>query len=240
MGFSLFGPYHIGWLIIITITVILFSQHFKNLDARKQKALQKKIAWSIVLLELSKTSHLIIRDEYSINYLPLELCSFAIFAIFYHAYTDNVLIGEMLYNLFLPGAIAALLFCNWTHRPVYEFLSLFSFIFHFLLVTYSVIVVYAGIVKPHIKRIISSILFLTVSVPTIFQLNKIWDTNFMFLNVPSPGSPLEPLEQIFGNPGYIFGLVCILITLWSVMYLPWNKLRKVKQMKVKFFPKYDL
>ena len=200
----------------------------KELDDKSQSIVQRRIAWFILLFEIFKNIYLIIRDEYSINYLPLELCSFAIFAIFYHAYTDNVLIGEMLYNLFLPGAIAALLFCNWTHRPVYEFLSLFSFIFHFALVTYAVMVVYAGIVKPHIKRIISSILFLTVSVPTIFQLNKMWDTNFMFLNVPSPGSPLELLEQIFGNPGYIFGLVCILITLWIVMYLPWNKLQRLK------------
>lgn len=240
MGFSLFGTYHIGWLMIITITVILISQYFKKLDANKQKAFQQKVAWSILLLEISKMSYLLMKNEFSINYLPLELCSFAIFAIFYHAYTDNVFVGEMLYNLFLPGAIAALLFCNWTHRPIYEFLSLFSFIFHFTLVLYCMMVVYAGIVKPNRKRILSSLLFLAVTAPIIYQVNKIWNTNFMFLNVPSPGSPLEPLENIFGNPGYIFGLVCMVILLWTIMYIPWNKLLSVKQLKTKIFPKYDL
>ena len=231
MGFSLFGPYHIGWLIMITITVVLVSQYFKKLDTKKQSVFQQKMAWFIVLLEASKISCLIMRNEYSLQYLPLELCSFAILAIFYHSYTNNAYIGEMLYNLFLPGAIAALLFCNWTHRSVYDFLSLFSFIFHFALVLYGFMVIYAGIVKPHRKRIQSSLLFLAVTAPIIYQLNKMWDTNFMFLNVPSPGSPLEPLEHLLGNPGYIFGLICITLLLWGVLYAPWSKLRSVKQVE---------
>ena len=228
MYFSLFGPYHIGWLIVITIIVVLFSKYFKQLNTEKQKAFQQKIAWFILLAEIIKITYLIISNEFTINYLPLELCSFAIWAIFYHAYTNNPFIGETLYNLFLPGAIAALIFCNWTHRPIYEFLSLFSFIFHLALVMYCVMVLYAGIVKPHKKRILSSVIFLAVIAPIIYLLNKMWDTNFMFLNTPSPGSPLVPLENIFGNPGYIFGLAFIIILLWGVMYLPWNKLRRLK------------
>ena len=231
MGFSLFGPYHIGWLIVITITVVLVSQYFKKLDTKKQSVFQQKTAWFIVLLEASKIGCLIMRNEYTIQYLPLELCSFAILAIFYHAYTNNAYIGEMLYNLFLPGAIAALLFCNWTHRAVYDFLSLFSFIFHFALVLYGIMVVNAGIVKPHRKRLRSSLLFLSVTAPIIYLLNKMWNTNFMFLNVPSPGSPLEPLEHLLGNPGYLIGLACIIMLVWGVLYAPWNRLRSVKQAK---------
>ena len=226
MGFSLFGPYHLGWLVLITMAVILVSKHFEKLDTQSQKSFQQKVAWFIVLLEVLKFSHLIIKDEFALRYLPLELCSFAIFAIFCHAYTNSVWIGEILYNLFLPGAIAALLFCNWTHRPIYQFLSLFSFTFHFLLVLYSVMVLYAGIVKPHRKRIISSVVFLTVVAPVVYMVNQKWGTNFMFLNTPSPGSPLVPLENLLGNPGYIFGLACVIVLLWVVMYLPWNKLRQ--------------
>ena len=226
MGFSLFGTYHIGWLIVISLTVVFVSKHFKNLDAKGRKVLQLRIAWFILLFEIFKDIYLLVRNEFSVEYLPFELCSFAIFAIFYHAYTDNSIIGETLYNLFLPGAIAALLFCNWTYRPIYEFMSLFSFIFHFALVMYCVMVLHAGIVKPNKKRIMGSVLFLAVSASIIYPLNKLWDTNFMFLNVPSPGSPLVPLEKILGNPGYIFGLACLIILVWVVLYLPWGKLRQ--------------
>ena len=230
MGFSLYGPYHIGWLIIIFITVIFVSKHFKQLDAQSRKVAQKNLAWFILLFEIFKNIYLIIGNEFSVKYLPFELCSFAIFAIFYHAYTDSSIIGEMLYNLFLPGGVAALLFCNWTYRPMFGFMCFFSFIFHLALITYCVMVLYAGIVKPNKKGILSSVLFLTVAGSILYPLNKIWGTNFMFLNVPSPGSPLVPLENIFGNPGYIFGLACIVVLVWVVMYLPWKKLRRLKQM----------
>jgi len=229
MGFSLYGPYHIGWLIVITMTVVIVSKHFKKLDIKSQKVVQKYIAWFILLFEIIKDIYLIINNEFSIHYLPLELCGLGIFVIFYHAYTNSSNAGEMLYNLFLPGAIAALLFCNWTHRPINGFMCSFSFIFHMALITYCVMVLYAGVVKPNKNRIVNSVLFLTVAGFTIYPLNKLWGTNFMFLNVPSPSSPLVPLENIFGNPGYIFGLACIIILLWVVMYLPWKKLRRLKQ-----------
>ena len=245
MGFSLFGTYHIGWLIFIIITVVLVSKYFKKSDVKNRKVIQKSIAWFILLFEIFKDIYLIIGDEFSVKYLPFELCSLAIFAIFYHAYTDSNIIGEMLYNIFLPGAIAALLFCNWTYRPIFGFMCSFSFIFHLSLVTYSVMVLYAGIVKPNKNRILNSVLFLAIAGLIIYPLNKMWDTNFMFLNAPSPGSPLVPLESIFGNPGYIFGLACIIILLWVVIYLPWNKLlRPLKQMisnwKTKLLLKYNM
>ena len=223
MGFSLFGPYHITWLIVTIIMVILISRYFKKLDIKRQKVFQQKIAWFILLLEISKDIYLIRNNEFSLNYLPFELCGLAIFAIFYHAYSNNLIVGEMLYNLFLPGAIAALLFSNWTHRPIYGFMCFFSFIFHLALVAYCVMVLYAGIVKPNKKRIRYSVLFLAIAGSILYPLNKIWDTNFMFLNNPSPGSPLIPLENIFGNPGYILALACIIVLLWVVMYLPWSR-----------------
>ena len=228
MGFTLYGPYHLSWLFLITVIVILASKHFKKLDAKSQTIVQRKLAWFIVLFEIMKDIYLIATNEFSVNYLPLELCGLAIFAILYHSYTNSLMVGEMLYNLFLFGAIAALLFCNWTNRPMFGFMNLFSFIFHLALVMYCVMVLYAGIVKPDKKRIGGSVIFLAVAASIIYPLNKQLDTNFMFLNVPSPGSPLVPLEQILGNPGYIFGLTCIILLLWIVLYLPWGKLRRLK------------
>ena len=229
MGFSLFGPYHIGWLILIAMTTVVISKYFKKLDNKEKKTFQRKLAWFIFIFEIIKDIYLIYQGEFSVHYLPFELCGLAIFAILYHAYTDSLIIGEKLYNLFLPGAIAALLFCNWTHRPIYDFMSLFSFIFHLALVIYCVMVLFAGIVKPNKSRIKSSVVFLAVAGSIIYPLNKKWDTNFMFLNVPSPGSPLVPLENMLGNPGYIFGLACLIALLWFVMYLPWHKLGQIKE-----------
>ena len=211
--------------------VIFVSKHFKRLDTIRQQVLQQKIAWCILIAEISKDIYLIIHNQFSLKYLPFELCGFAIFAIFYHAYTNSPIAGEMLYNLFLPGGIAALLFCNWTHRSMYEFMCLFSFVFHLGIVLYCVMVLYVGITKPNKKRIRYSVLFLAMTGSILYPLNKTWDTNFMFLNNPSPGSPLVTLENIFGNPGYIFALANIIILLWAIMYLPWNKLATSRKYK---------
>ena len=190
--------------------------------------LQKSFAWFLVLFEIVKDIYLILHDEFTVSYLPFELCSLAMFAILVHAYTDNLIVGEMLYNIFLPGGIAALLFCNWTNRSIFEFMCSFSFIYHLILVVYCVMVLYAGVVQPNKKRLWYSFGFLLICAAIIYPLNQVLGTNFMFLSIPSPGSPLVPLEQILGNPGYIFGLALIIAVLWFTLYLPWRKIFHLK------------
>jgi len=221
MGFTLYGPYHISWLVISLLSVLLTSKFFLGLNDKGKRILQLSLGWFLLFFELYKDIYLMFRGEFNIGYLPLDLCGMAIFAILYHAYTNNPFVGEMLYNLFLPGAIAALLFSNWTHRSMFEFMSFFSFIFHIVIVVYCIMVLRSGIIRPHVKRIWSSVLFLAIVAPIIYPLNKLWDTNYLFLNVPSPGSPLVPLEKIFGNPGYLFGLALLIAIIWIIMYLPW-------------------
>jgi len=234
LGFSLYGTFHIGWLLVTIFTVILVSKYFKAADDKNRKIIQKSLAWFLILFEAIKNIYLISHNEFAVNYLPLELCSLAMFAILIHAYTNNIIVGEMLYSIFLPGGVAALLFCNWTDRSIYEFMCSFSFIYHLVLVAYCVMVVYAGVVKPNINRIGYSCLFLLIAGIVIYPLNQVLGTNFMFLSIPSPGSPLVLLEQIFGNPGYIFGLALIIAVLWFIMYLPWRKIFTVRSYSYRF------
>lgn len=229
MGFSLYGTFHIGWLLFTILFVIVVSKYFRESDDKRRKVIQKSLAWFLVLFEIVKNTYLVVHNQFTVSYLPFELCSLAMFAILIHAYTNNLIVGDMLYNIFLPGGIAALLFCNWTDRSIYEFMCSFSFIFHMVLVAYCVMTLYAGVIKPNIKRIGYSILFLLIAAIIIYPLNKLLNTNFMFLNTPSPGSPLVPLEQIFGNPGYIFGLAILIAILWFILYLPWRKFFSFKK-----------
>jgi len=234
LGFSLYGTFHISWLLVTIFTVILVSIYFKAADNKSRKILQVSFAWFLVVFELIKDVYLILHNEFTFNYLPFELCSLAMVAILYHAYTDSLIVGDMLYNIFLPGGIAALLFCNWTDRSIYEFMCSFSFIYHLVLVAYCVMVLYAGVVKPDKKRIWCSGLFLLIAASILYPLNQFLGTNFMFLSIPSPGSPLVVLEQIFGNPGYIFGLALIIAVLWSILYLPWRKIFTVRSYSYRF------
>lgn len=221
MGFELYGPYHLCWLIgaiaVITIACKQY-QHATNALRRRTKWI---LAWSLVIGEIIKDLYISFTSGISVEELPFSLCGLAMFALLWYSYSENKAIGEMLYSLFLPGAISAMLFCNWTERPIGSFLSLFSFYYHIVLIVYIAMILHAKELVPNVRKLWAPILFLIVSAPAIYHFNKRYDTNFMFLNVPSPGSPLIPLAHIFGNPGYIFGLVLILCLLWIVMYTPY-------------------
>jgi uncharacterized membrane protein YwaF len=50
--------------------------------------------------------------------------------------------------------------------------------------------------------------------------NRIWGTNFWFLDAGSPGSPLEPI-QAFAGGFYIPVLIVAVAIMWTLLYLPW-------------------
>ena len=50
--------------------------------------------------------------------------------------------------------------------------------------------------------------------------NAIWGTNFWFLNIGSPGSPLEPIQSMTGG-AYLPVLIVLFAALTAVLYLPW-------------------
>lgn len=230
MGFELYGPYHLSWLIATVVIVAIACKLYRRATTTSRHRAKLILTWSLVVGEIIKDIYIAITGKLSVEELPFSLCGLAMFAFIWYSYTNNKAIGEMLYCLFLPGAISAMLFCNWTERPIGSFLSLFSFYYHVVLIVYIAMILYAKEFVPNVRRLWAPIVFLLISAPAIYRFNKIYDTNFMFLNVPSPGSPLIPLERIFGNPGYIFGLVLILLTLWIIMYPPYMIYERKKRL----------
>lgn len=86
-----------------------------------------------------------ITGAFSVGYLPLHLCSVAMFICLYaawHPRSDTV--GQLLWSLCFSGGLAALLFPNWTKLPLWHFLSIHSFIYHAMLVQFSLIAVITG------------------------------------------------------------------------------------------------
>ena len=85
---------------------------------------------------------------------------------------------------------------------------------------YVVIQLYGKTLRPNFKDLKYTFIFTLLLMIPIYFLNKIWNTNFFFLNTPSPGSPLMFLYQLFGN-GYVIALVLLFILLWILIYIPW-------------------
>ena len=133
----------------------------------------------------------------------------------------------------MPGALMGTVYANWVYMPTLNFIYITSFVLHGLMVIYPLLSLTAGDHRPSVRWLPACFGFLaTVSVPVYF-FNLRFDTNFMFLAEPSPGSPLELFEQWFGNPGYLLGFVIMIAIVWAVMYVPFAIRSAAKRNKMK-------
>ena len=220
MGFELYNNYHLKWLCLISLFVVIISIRYKKLDLDQREKFRKTYGISILLTEVYYQAVLIITRQYNIDYLPLHLCGLAIFICFYDAFRPSNVAREFLYCLCAPGALMALLFPNWSKLPVFNFASINSFVVHGLLVAYPIMLMFAKEFLPDYKRLPMCGFLLMMIVCPIYYFNKLFDTNFLFVNTPSENSPLVALEDWLGNPGYIFGMLLLVLLFWVVLYIP--------------------
>ena len=132
-------------------------------------------------------------------------------------------IAMSLYALCLPGAILALLFPNWNAYPLIHFISLEAILFHLGIILYVTCLLTSHEIVPQMKKMWQVIVFLAVVVPPIYVFDKKYQVNYMFVNRPSGGSPLEWLAQWMGNPGYLLGYAGLILLCIFLMDLGYEK-----------------
>ncbi|MDR1643213.1 MAG: TIGR02206 family membrane protein [Clostridiales bacterium] len=221
-GFKLFGPEHLIFLALIAVGIAVMCICYKRLDSVRRLSMMRITAVTILLMEAVKQVLVIFQTmpNYPLGVLPFHLCGLSIFVEQIHAIKPNKTTGEILYSLGIPGAVAALLFCNWTMYPIFNFHGLQSFIIHGLHIAFPAMLIYGGDFRPRFSQIWRPALFLLIIVPPIYFLNKAIDTNFFFVNAGSEGSPLEILINLMGNPGFLVGFAGLLLVVWIIIYLP--------------------
>ena len=221
--FQAFDVVHSSWLIGIVFFICLNIYFYKRISFQQQKKWRIVIFWTLLVSEVFKQLYFYFTNSYSYWSPPLHLCGLGIFIIGYHTYRANVTSATLLYALTLPGAVIALLFPGWTNEPIGSFLHIHSFVFHALLVVYVVVLVANKELKTREKELWRAVLFLLVTVPPIYVYNHQFNTNFMFLNRPVKGTPLQLLYDAAGSSGYLASLCAVLIVVWIVLYrLKWT------------------
>lgn len=218
LGFSLFDSLHISWLITMVILVVGNCFLYRKLNQKGKAHWRKTVAWLLIADELFKMAILISHGNYTVNYLPLHLCSINIFMIAIHAYKPHSVLDNFLYTVCIPGALAALFFPTWTSLPITSGMHLHSFTVHILLAMYPVVLVSDSEIQPSIKNAPKSLgLLLAMAIP-IYGVNWLLDTNFMFLMSADLGNPLYFFETLWGN--HLLGFPVIIAGILLVMYLP--------------------
>lgn len=200
---------------------------------RFQRGMRIGIALTIVVMEIVKQLFCIFSGNYVWDILPLHLCGMSIFMIAIHTIRPNRFTAEFLYCLSIPGAVAALLFADWTMYPLWNFFCLQSFLIHMLEIAYPVMLLVSGQIRPNARNLWRPAIYLLIVSPPLYYLNKLLDANFFFMNEAAPDSPLSLLQSLLGSPGYIFGTGGLVAIVWFVLYLPIELRRKNRLSKLR-------
>lgn len=220
VGFRMYGKSHMIWLCLITCFIVIISSRYKKLTEEKRKHFKKIYGIIVLMTEIIYQTIHIVTHQFTIDYLPLHLCGLAIYICLYDVFFPSDLMKEFFYCLCMPGALMALLFPNWTCLPILNFACIDSFIVHAMLVAYPIMLIHSGEFSPDFRRLPKcNLILFAVAIP-IYGFNKIFNTNFLFINFPSEGSPLVVLEKWLGNPGYIIGVYFLILICWLMLYLP--------------------
>lgn len=225
LGFSYFDALHITWLVVLLCILIFNILLYRKLNESRRKKWKIVMAALLLADELFKVAVLVATDQYTPDYLPLHLCSINIFVIAWHAWKPSKLMGNFLYTICIPGAMAAMLFPTWVELPFMNAMHLHSFTIHILLVIYPIVLVAYGEVQPRFSDALKSLGLLMLLVIPVYGINLLLDTNFMFLMYADPGNPLYWFDVNWGC--HLWGFPVIVTGVLLVMYGPLEVYRKV-------------
>ena len=233
VGFRHFGPEHRMVLAVLAVLSAGITAWGCRMKERGRIRLLRTMAGIMVALEIWKDGMLAGMGSFSVGYLPLHLCSIAMFLCLWFAWRPGSdLAGQLVWSVCFPAGVAALLFPDWTNMPLLQFQSLHSFLYHGMLIQFALIAVISGQIRPRIGHAWKTVLFLIVLAAGVYGINLRLGTNFMFLNHPLPGTPLMLCAHLPGRWGYLAGyglLAAGVILLTDLPFFLWNRVRSRKR-----------
>lgn len=223
-GFELMSAGHCLWLIAGGVVCAVLCAIYRRSGASSRRGLRFGVSGAAVTAALLRAVLLAAAGEYGVGRLPLHLCAMMVYLCFFHAVRGGDFAAQLLYALGMPGAFFALLFPDWRAYPLASFMCTVGFAVHISLVAYPLMLVCGGELAPDIRKAPKILaLLLTLAVP-IYAFDIYTGTNYMFLNVPPPSSPLEWFAFL-GRPGYILGYFPMLGFVWALIYFPFRAKR---------------
>lgn len=230
LGFSHFGTLHLITLAIAAVILLASCLCYRNLGQKGRGVWRKTVALLLVADELFMSIPMMVMGIFHVKYLPFQLCSINIFLILWHAWKPNKTLGNFLYTVCIPGALAALITPTWTKLPWLNYMFFHSTSAHILLIMYPLTLTVCGEIKPRLKQVPKSLLLLLALAGLALVLNLCLDTNFMFLMSVTKSNPLYFFQELWGS--HLLGFPVIIAGVVLVMYAPIEIYYKVRRKKV--------
>lgn len=227
-GFSLYSAPHLCTLSGIFVLCFFGARWFRIQSNSKRRSVSHALGLVILLSDLLRYLIYWRIGGLSVHELPLHLCGLAVYLCILHSLWKPDWLGQVLYTLCLPGACCALLFPDWTHYPFWSFVSLHSFWAHGLIVFYIILQTASGEIAPRLSAIWKPALFLCAIVPPIYWFNTRFHTNYLFLQLPSQGSPLMLLAQWAHGSHALYlvlfaGVIFLVMLCMDLIVLKWKQ-----------------
>ena len=231
LGWELFSPVHFIWLAICAALTTAAAFTYRMCGGKGRKIFRLVIAVLLLVNLVSDQIFLIVTEQWTLFNLPLHMCCFGSYVIMAHAFMpkDNKTLAGLVYALALPGAILAMLTPNWSNLPVVNFAAFQSWFFHIMMIMYAVMLLAGGYV-PSFVHIRKAIIPMLLVITALFVLNKLIDTDFLFMNGGKSVIWVSMLAQTLGIYGYLFIFPTIMALLWTAMFLPFD-LHRLKKLK---------
>lgn len=218
VGFAHYDALHLSWLAGFVLFTAAMCLIYRRCDEPRRSLLRKLFACAIVADEVLKMVTLTVGGNYTVNYLPLHLCSINIFLIARHAWKPGKTLDNFLYLVCIPGALAALLFPTWTALPLQNLMHIHSFTVHILLCAYPIMLLSAGDIRPDWHTIPRVLGLLSALACVALAVNLWLDTNYMFLMEAEPGNPLAWFEAACGS--HLIGFPVLISAIIALFYGP--------------------
>jgi hypothetical integral membrane protein (TIGR02206 family) len=219
-GFGIFSAIHLGVLAALAVGIAALALGYRRADPDRRRRVRLVVGCTVLALEVLRQLAYLMTGSYSAEILPLHVCAIATVCVFIDALRPNRWTGDFLYAMGLWAAFAADLFPDWASRPLLNVFTWQSFTIHALIFGYVLMRLVAGDLVPDIHNLGRVAIMVAMFATIGYLANQGWHTNFWFLNVGAPGSPLEGIQMLAGNL-YVPVLIVLLAILWTVMYLPW-------------------
>ena len=223
LGYMRFSAEHIVTLLVLGV-LLVFAVRFLAAKDDRRAASMKVLPWIMVGLELFKDVFLISVGHFGVGYLPLHLCSLGVFVFIAAslAKTDRwrIILSEISWIVIVPGTIAALLFPDWAHLyPVFNFMNLHGYLWHGMLLLYPLMMGKSGWVHLSIRHAHYVWVFMIGAAIPVYVFDRIAHCNYMFVNWPPKGTPLEWIAHITGDGLYLVGYAVFAVIVIGLIYL---------------------